>query len=62
MLVATAWARVAAVSIALDALVTLLGLIGLVLMAFRVLSLPDDATGREIGTMAGPGRAFSASS
>jgi hypothetical protein len=49
VLVATAWMRVAAVPIALDALVTLMGLIGLVLMAFRVLSLPDDATGREIG-------------
>jgi hypothetical protein len=49
VLVATAWMRVAAVPIALDALVTLMGLIGLVLMAFRVLSMPDDATGREIG-------------
>ncbi len=39
----------AAGPIALDALVTLLGLIGLVLMLFRVLSLPDEATGREIG-------------
>jgi len=47
--VATARMRVAAVPIALDALVTLLGLIGLVLMLFRVLSLPGEATGREIG-------------
>ena len=49
VLVVTAWARVAAVAIALDALVTLLGLVAVVLMAFRVLSLPDAATGREVG-------------
>lgn len=47
--VATAWMRVAAVPVALDALVTLFGLFGLVLMLFRVLSLPDGAAGRDAG-------------
>jgi hypothetical protein len=46
---ATAFFRVAAVPIALDALITLLGLVALVLALFRVLDLPDGATGREAG-------------
>ena len=49
VLVATAVMRVAAGPISLDALVTLLGLIGLVLVLFRVLSLPGEASGREAG-------------
>lgn len=47
--VVTAVQRVAAVPIALDAMATLLGLVALVLVAVRVLDLPDGATGREAG-------------
>jgi hypothetical protein len=47
--VSTAFFRVAAVPIALDALVTLLGLVGLLLVLFRVIDLPDGASGREAG-------------
>jgi hypothetical protein len=47
--VSTAFFKVAAMPIALDALVTLIGLIGLLLMLFRVLDLPDGASGREAG-------------
>jgi hypothetical protein len=49
VLVATTVMRVAAGPISLDALVTLVGLIGLVLVLFRVLFLPDEATGRGAG-------------
>jgi hypothetical protein len=47
--VATAFYRVAAVPIALDALITLLGLVALVLVLVRVIDLPDGATGRDAG-------------
>jgi hypothetical protein len=47
--VSTAFFKVAAMPIALDALVTLLGLIALLLVLFRVLDLPDGASGREAG-------------
>ncbi|MBN1528184.1 MAG: hypothetical protein JW895_03935 [Thermoleophilaceae bacterium] len=46
---ATAFFRVAAVPIALDALVTLFGLVALLLMLFRVLDVPGEASGREAG-------------
>jgi hypothetical protein len=47
--VATAFFRVAAVPIALDAVATWLGLVALVLVLIRVIDLPDGATGREPG-------------
>ena len=47
--VATAFFRVAAVPIALDAIITWLGLLVLLLVLVRVLDLPDGATGREPG-------------
>jgi hypothetical protein len=47
--VATAAMRAAAVPIALDGIITLLGLIALVLVLIRVIDLPDGATGRDAG-------------
>jgi hypothetical protein len=47
--VATAFYRVAAVPIALDAMITIFGLVALILMLVRVIDLPDAATGREAG-------------
>ncbi len=47
--IATAVMRVAAVPIALDAIVTLFGLLALALVVIRVLDLPDGATGRDAG-------------
>ena len=47
--VATTVFRVAAVPIALDAIITLFGLVALVLVLIRVLDLPDGAAGREAG-------------
>jgi hypothetical protein len=46
---ATAFFRVAAVPIALEALMTLLGMFALLLTLFRVLDVPDGASGREAG-------------
>jgi hypothetical protein len=45
--IVTATQSVPAVSIALSGLVTLAGLVGVVLVVFRVLDLPDGAAGRE---------------
>jgi multisubunit Na+/H+ antiporter MnhB subunit len=45
--IATATHAVPAVPIALSALVTFAGLLGVLLLLFRVLDLPDGATGRE---------------
>ena len=47
--VATTVFRVAAVPIALDAIITLFGLVALVLVLIRVLDVPDGAGGREAG-------------
>jgi hypothetical protein len=47
--VVTAGQRVSAVPIALDAIVTLLGLVALLLVLIRLLALPDAADGREPG-------------
>jgi hypothetical protein len=47
--VVTAVQRVAAVPIALDAMITVLGLAAVVLVLVRVLAIPDVATGREVG-------------
>jgi hypothetical protein len=45
--VVTATQRVPAVPIALSVVVTLVGVVGLVLVLIRVLSLPDDVAGRD---------------
>jgi hypothetical protein len=47
LLLVTASQRVPAVPIALDALVTLGGLVGVVLVLVRTLNLPDGASGRD---------------
>jgi hypothetical protein len=47
--VVTAAQRVPAVPVALEALVTLAGLLASVIVLFRVLNLPGGATGRDVG-------------
>jgi hypothetical protein len=47
--VVTAAQRVPAVPVAMEALVTLAGLLASVLVLFRVLNLPGGATGRDVG-------------
>jgi hypothetical protein len=51
--IVTATHRVPAVPLALESLVALLGLIALILVLVRVLNLPGDADGREIGLWLG---------
>ena len=51
--VVTATHRVPAVPLALESLVALLGLIALVLVAFRFVNLPGDADSRQIGLSLG---------
>lgn len=45
--IVTATQRVAALPLALDGMLTLFGLVGILLVLFRVLSLPGEATGRD---------------
>ena len=47
--IVTATHRVPAVPLALESLVALFGLLGLLLVVVRVLNLPGDADGREVG-------------
>ena len=51
--IVTATHRVPAVPLALESLTALFGLLGLVLVLIRVLNLPGDADGREIGLWLG---------
>ena len=51
--VATAMHRVPALPLALESLTVLFGLLGLVLVLIRVLNLPGEADGREIGLWLG---------
>jgi hypothetical protein len=53
LLVVTASQRVPAVAIALSAIVTLVGLIGLVLVLIRLADLPEGFDGRELGVWLG---------
>jgi hypothetical protein len=53
LLVITASQRVPAVPIALSAVVTFVGLIGMVLAAIRLVSVPDGLDGREAGVWLG---------
>jgi hypothetical protein len=51
--VVTAQQRTPAVPLAMEALVALAGLLALILVLFRVLNLPGDAGGRELGVWLG---------
>jgi hypothetical protein len=51
--IVTAGHRVPAVPLALESLTALFGLLGLVLVLFRVLNLPGEADGREVGLWLG---------
>src|SRR4051794_38223243 len=51
--IVTATHRVPAVPLALESLVALIGMVGVILVLFRVLNLPGQADGREIGLWLG---------